>query len=718
MESDHEPNVGAQQPSKQQPSLDKRSKKKTSHRKRRFPWRAALIAVIGGGVLLAAGGWTAFRVLVAGQDIALLEKPLPAPTIIYDDSGKEATRIALGTIEPVDYADLPKQLIDAVVAVEDKRFFDHGGTDVWGIGRALAVNLTSGKTVQGGSTITQQLAKNVFLSQERTWTRKWKEVLLAQKIEEHYDKQQIMDMYLNQIYFGEGAWGIKRAADVYFGKPVKELTLSESALLAGIIRAPSALTPFKHPEAAKERRDTALRLMKDQGKIDAPAYAAAIRAPIKLRTSESRTDEAMKYPYYVDALIREASSQYGLSENDVLHGGLRIYTTLDTKMQEAAERVYADDSAFPASSADRMIQSGAALVDPRDGGIKALVGGRGKQPFRGFNRAVQLKRQPGSAMKPIAVYTPAFEQGYTPEDRLMDEPVDFGGYRPKNAGGGYHGEVSIYDAIVNSYNIPAVELLNEMGIDAGMDAAKRFGIPLTDADRTLGLALGGLQEGVSPLQMAEAFGVFANDGTRMPAHAIARIDSADGAVVAEAPAPADAGIRVTEPEVARTMTSVLQGVVREGTGELASLGDRPVAGKTGTTEMPGTGGNGIKDNWFVGYTPQLVGAVWLGYDHTDASHYLTTTSKAAAAVFQKLMGAALDGAPVMDFPAPPASSEPGKKHDEPGKNEDDDKPGKGHGKGPEDDKPKPPKKDDRDKPDGPKHGRDHDKGKGHRGEDD
>ncbi|MFC4810518.1 transglycosylase domain-containing protein [Paenibacillus sp. GCM10023250] len=712
MESDHEPNAQGQ--ADQRRNMKKRSKK--TRRKRKFPWRTAVIALVGGGVLLAAGGWTAFRVLVAGQDIALLEKPLPAPTIIYDDRGKEATRIALNTIEPVDDADLPQHLIDAVVAVEDKRFFDHGGMDVWGVGRALAVNLTSGKTVQGGSTITQQLAKNVFLSQERTWTRKWKEVLLAEKIEEHYDKRQIMDMYLNQIYFGEGAWGIKRAADVYFGKPVRELTLSESALLAGIIRAPSALSPVKHPEAAKARRDTALQLMRDQGKISAVEYTGAIQSPIKLRTSQSVDDDAMKYPYYVDALIREASAQYGLSENDVLHGGLRIYTTLDTKMQEAAERVYADDSAFPASSADQLIQSGAALVDPRDGGIKALVGGRGKQPFRGFNRAVQLKRQPGSAMKPIAVYTPAFERGYTPEDRLMDEPVDFGGYRPKNAGGGYHGEVSIYDAIVNSYNIPAVELLNEMGIDAGMDAAKRFGIPLTDADRTLGLALGGLQEGVSPLQMAEAFGVFANDGTRMPAHAVARIESADGALVAETPA--NAAVRVTDPQVARTMTAVLQGVVREGTGELASLGDRPVAGKTGTTEMPGTGGHGIKDNWFVGYTPQLVGAVWLGYDHTDASHYLTTTSKAAAAVFQQLMSAALADEPAADFPAAAALG-PGKKHDEPGKREDDDKPdkpGKGHGKGGKDDKPKPPKKDD--KPDGPKHGKDHDKGKGHRGEDD
>jgi penicillin-binding protein 2A len=337
-----------------------------------------------------------------------------------------------------------------------------------------------------------------------------------------------------------------------------------------------------------------------------------------------------------------------MTENEVLHGGLRIYTTLDTQMQQAAERVYAQEALFPESTADQLIQSGAVLVDPRDGGIKALIGGRGKQPFRGFNRAVQLKRQPGSTMKPISVYTPAFEQGYTPGDMLLDEPVDIGGYQPKNAGGAYHGEVSIYDAIVHSYNVPAVRLLNDIGIDAGMEASERFGIRLTDADRTLGLALGGLQEGVSPLEMAEAFGSFANNGTRMPAHSIVRIESADNEILAEAAH--DAGVKATEPSVAHMMTSVLQGVVREGTGEAAALPDRPVAGKTGTTEMPGSGGQGAKDNWFVGYTPQLVGAVWLGYDHTDASHYLTTTSKAAAAVFQALMSEALKDQPVLEFP--------------------------------------------------------------------
>ena len=246
--------------------------------------------------------------------------------------------------------------------------------------------------------------------------------------------------------------------------------------------------------------------------------------------SKPSRDNAIKYPYYVDQIIREASDQYGLTENEVLHGGLRIYTTLDTKMQQAAERVYAEESLFPESKADQLSKAVRSWSIRSDGGIKALIGGRGKQPFRGFNRAVQLKRQPGSTMKPISVYTPAFEQGYSPDDTLLDEPVDFGGYQPKNAGGVYHGEVSIYDAIIHSYNVPAVRLLNEIGIDAGIMTSARFGIELIgrgsytrpSARRTAGRRVASLNN------MAEAFGVFANDGTPMPGHSIIRIDPADG----------------------------------------------------------------------------------------------------------------------------------------------------------------------------------------------
>jgi len=633
-----------------------------NNKKPRAVWIKTAFVFILSAILLAIACIVIFNLLVARQDVSRLEEPLPASTIVYDQNNTEVLRLSPSKSEPVTYDSLPKPLIEAVVAVEDKRFFEHSGTDLQGISRALLTNLSSGRTVQGASTITQQLAKNVFLTQERTWSRKWKELLLAQKIERNYSKQQIITYYLNQIYFGEGAWGIKKAADIYFGVPVNKLTLSQSALLAGIIKAPSALSPYRHPEEATARRNVVLQLMKDQGKIDQATYAASIAEPLHLLSSKPVNSNGIKYPYYIDQMIREAGEKYGLTQNEVLYGGLRFITTLDTHMQEAVEHVYAQDSNFPASSSDQLIQSGAVLVDPRDGGIKALVGGRGKQNFRSFNRAVQLKRQPGSTMKPISVYTPAFEQGYSPEDTLIDEPVNFNGYQPRNAGGSYHGEVSIYESIIHSYNVPAVKLLNELGIDAGMESAKRFGLELTDEDRSLGLALGGLQEGVSPLDMAEAFSVFANDGSRIPAHTIIRIETADGEIVGEADP--EERITVTTPTVARTMTAVLEGVVSNGTGTAAALTGRQLAGKTGTTEMPGTNGEGMKDNWFVGYTPQLVGAVWLGYDHSDAAHYLTTTSKAAAAVFQKLMSEALEDEPVLAFPKAPVIAAKAKNKEE------------------------------------------------------
>ncbi|NIK76278.1 penicillin-binding protein 2A [Paenibacillus castaneae] len=612
------------------------------------------IVMLVAGVLVIAvvlGGFGTFRMLVNAQDVDQLNDPLPAATILYDGSGQEATRISFNKIEGIGYDAIPKHMVDAVVAVEDKRYFEHTGMDMRAIGRAFLTNFTEGGTVQGGSTITQQLAKNVFLSQERTWSRKWNEVLLAKKIEESYSKQEIMEMYLNQIYYGEGAWGIKRAAYTYFGKEVDQLTIAESALLAGLVKAPSALTPYKHLDKAKERRDIVLGLMRDQGLISEEAYKESLSEAIKLLDAKPNRVDDIRYPYYVDQIIREAMTLYGLSENEVLQGGLRIYTELDTGMQQAAEEVYTKESLFPSSANDQQIQSGAVLVDPRNGGIRALVGGRGEQPFRGFNRATQLKRQPGSTMKPLAVYTPALEQGYKPDDKLVDEPININGYEPHNADGAFHGQVTLYEALIQSYNIPAVKLLNEIGIEKGMDASARFGIPLTDADRTLGLALGGLHEGTSPLQMAEAYGVFANDGIRMKAHAITRIETMDGIVLAEFQG--KTGEKVTEPETARVMTAMLEGVIKEGTGKAAALNGRPLAGKSGTTEMPGTTGYGAKDNWFVGYTPQLVGAVWLGYDQSDSSHYLKTSSKAAAVVFQALLEGAMINEPFMPFPAPP-----------------------------------------------------------------
>ncbi len=609
------------------------------------------LVLLGSGICLGVmllGGWGAFRMLVNAQDVKLLDETLPAATIIYDREGAEATRISFNKIEEIGYEDMPQSIIDAAVAVEDRRFWEHDGLDLRAAGRAMAANLGAGGKVQGGSTITQQLAKNVFLSHEKTWSRKWNELLLAMKVEENYSKQDIMEMYLNRIYFGEGAWGIKRAAYVYFGKEPSELTVAESALLAGLVKAPSALAPYKHPDKAKARRNVVLGLMKEQSLITPEIYAQAIEEPIKLLESKPTRTGDIQYRYYVDELIREAMTTYGLSENEVLEGGLRIYTELDPRMQQAAEQTYAKEELFPPSAKDQLLQSGSVLVDPRSGGVRAIVGGRGEQPFRGFNRATQLQRQPGSAMKPLAVYAPALEQGYLPGDTLLDEPISINGYAPGNADGRFHGKVTLYEALAQSYNVPAVKLLHEIGVDKGADSAIRFGIPLGESDRTLAMALGGLQHGVSPLQLAAAYSVFANNGIQQQAHTIRRIESAQGEVIGAFAG--SEGAQVLEPAVAQTMNAMLQMVVTNGTGAEAALAGRPMAAKSGTTQMPGTDGYGARDNWFVGYTPQLVGAVWLGYDQSDQNHYLQTSSKAAGVVLKALMDEALQGEPVLSFP--------------------------------------------------------------------
>ncbi|MDN4593385.1 transglycosylase domain-containing protein [Polycladomyces subterraneus] len=606
------------------------------------PWVRRLTWGLAGFVVIFLIG---INIAIAMTDVDSLAKPVDQPTIIYDRYGRVASKIMMSNREGVKFRQIPPYLIHAVIATEDRRFYEHGGVDYIGTLRALWVNLLSGKTVQGGSTLTQQLAKNEFLTQDRTLERKLKEFLYAKKIERTYSKNQILEMYLNRIYFGEGAWGIKQAARTYFGKDVSQLTLGESAMLAGMIKAPSALSPYKHFNQAMERRNVVLRLMKDQGYITEQQMKQAENQDIVLERKK-RDPYNGKYPWYVDAIIQEAISKYGLTANEVLHGGLRIYTELDPRMQRVAETVYNDDSLFPQSKADQLIQSGAVLLDPSTGGIRALVGGRGEHVFRGFNHATQLKRQPGSALKPLAVYTPALEQGWQIGSVLKDEPMDFGGYRPQNHDGHYLGRLTMYEAVIDSANVPAVWLLQQIGIDKGIGALERFEIPITKEDRQLGLALGGLREGTSPLRMAQAYSVFPNNGLMVEAHTIRKIETADGEQLGRWYKKVT---RVTSKKVAQSITYMLRGVVLEGTGKQARIPGREVAGKTGTTQMPGMN-DGNKDNWFVGYTPQLVGAVWLGYDKTDAQHFLRTAAgDSAAIIFREMMSRALAGQPAQAF---------------------------------------------------------------------
>lgn len=594
-----------------------------------------------------------FHVYSEGADISALNDDLAQSTVIYDSKGEVASKISALKNEGVKIEEVPDHVKNAVVAIEDHRFYEHDGVDLVGISRAFVQNVKAGSIVEGGSTITQQLTKNALLSTEKTYKRKLEEFFLAREIEKQYSKDEIMQMYLNRIYFGNGSWGIKRAAMGYFGKDVKDLTISEAAMLAGLIKAPSSLDPYKNYEKAEERRDVVLLMMKTHGFIKEEEYKKAVAEKVAL--NENGGDPLRgQYPYYLDHVIDEAIKKYGLTQEEILTGGLQIYTELDVTMQSAVEATYAKDEVFPKGTDKQIVQSGAALIDPKTGGIRALVGGRGEHVFRGYNRATQLKAQPGSTMKPLAVFAPAVEEGWEVTDMLKDKELDFKDYKPENYNGKYKGEVPMYEALKDSLNVPAVWLLNEIGIVKGMDSVKKFGIDLDpQQDRNLGLALGGLSTGVSPVTMAEAYSAFANAGERHESHAITKIVDKEGNTIAEYKGEKSQAI---SKETAEKITTMLLGVVQEGTGKGAQITGRELAGKTGSTQVPIEGIKGTKDQWFVGYTPQLVGAVWVGYDKTDKDHYLTTTSsEGAALVFKDFMAEALKNTNAESFNVPPIS---------------------------------------------------------------
>ncbi|GKV65562.1 MULTISPECIES: transglycosylase domain-containing protein [unclassified Sporosarcina] len=621
----------------------KSPKQKSSLMKKmtRFIFIGLLLAVLCGLLIL--------NIFITFSDVSKLEEPAPRSTFIYAPDGEIISKISNSNIEGVSIDQIPQTLIDAVVSVEDQRFYKHHGVNYLRMGRALIQNAFKGKIVAGGSTITQQLAKNVFLTEDRTYSRKFKELILAKKIERTYSKDEIMERYLNQIYFGDGSWGVQRAAQNYFGKDINKLTLSESATLAGVIKAPTHLSPTKNMEKSLNRRNLVLSLMLREQYITREEYDDAVGQKIVLADSTVPKYKG-KYPYYIDRVIDEAVNTYHLTKNEVLSGGLHIYTEINPVIQDALEAVYKDDRYFPKSTPDQLIQSASVFLNPKTGGISALVGGRGEYTHGRFNNATKLIRQPGSALKPLAVYTPALEKGYRMSDLLLDEPINIDGYSPKNFDQKNRGQVTMYDALAHSYNIPPVWLLDQIGIKNGVRAVERFGIPLEKNDHALGLALGGMDKGTSPLRMAQAFSAFANNGVMVDAHAIAAIKNSEGKVIGKW---REQSVEVTDAEVAQQMTYMLQGAVEEGTAAKAQISGMEVAGKTGTTQLPFSGVDGSKDHWFVGYTPDIAGAVWLGYDQTDSEHYLTSTSSfTAPPIFAQVLSRTMSELPTKKFDLP------------------------------------------------------------------
>lgn len=639
-------------------------------------WGFAVSGLAAAILLLTAASY------VSSLDVSKLGEPLARPTVILDRNGEEIYKLSVARLEPVTIDEMPSELLEAIVAVEDRRYYEHPGVDIASIVRALYIDLKEREFAEGASTITQQLARNAFLTLDKTVERKLKEAAYALKIEMTYDKQQVLELYLNTIYFGSGAWGVQAASQTYLGKDVSDVTLDEAALLAGLPQAPSRYSPFANPELAVERRNVVLQRMAEQGFIEESELQEALSKELMLNDASAEEAEQARYASYIDVVIQEAAERYGITERQLMGGGYTIRTEMDRRMQEAAAEVYADPAQFPASEDDQMVQSGAVFLDQKTGGIRALMGYRGEGTYRAFNRAAQLKRQPGSSFKPIAVYGPALEAGYTPYSMLYDGPFDSGGYRPRNWDDRYRGEVTMAEAIRQSWNIPAVWLLDQIGVDQGVAFAERLGVTLAEADRGLSLALGGLSEGVSPLKMARAFSAFANNGELQEAHTISEIRAEDGTVAAKFEAVPK---QAMDPNAAYTMTLLLQYAVAEGTGRSGAVPGWPTAGKTGTTQLPDTEDfagidGGSKDLWFAGYTPALTGAVWIGYDQTDRDHYMTASSAAAASVFQEIMSRALADAEPLAFAVPPGfradwedDREDDRKDDREDDREDDDK---------------------------------------------
>jgi penicillin-binding protein 2A len=620
---------------------------KNKKRKKKNPllkWVLVLLSLL---VIVIMAGCTAAMTLGSTLvDEGKVKEQIETSTI-FDQQGQEVAKLyAVEDREYVEYQKIPELVKKAFVNTEDERFYSHPGIDVIAIGRAIYKDILAGSAVEGASTITQQLAKNVYLTNQKTLWRKTQEALIALNLEQNYSKEQILEFYLNEIYFGDAVYGIQAASEYYFGKDVQDLNLSETATLAGLPKAPNNYSPFKNYEKAIERRNTVLYLMHRNGSITAEQKDAAMKEELKL-VKKGKSKEGLQS--YIDYLLKEASEKYGLTENQLYRGGYKIHTQMDALAQQSMAKAFSNPKLFPASKSKDIVQAGMVMLDPHTGGIVAMMGGR-DYVSKDLNRALR-KRSPGSAFKPLAVYAPALEKGWNPYDMLRDEKLTFAGnYSPKNYNNQYDGEVTLYDSLKDSKNVPAVWLLNEIGIDTSFRYLDRFGIPYDKKeDRQLGIALGGLTNGVSTLDMARAYSAFANQGVIIEPHIISSIHDRDGNVIVEAEVNTST---VVSEQTAYYMTKMLQTVVSDGTGKAASM-NRPVAGKTGTTQMEGTGGKGNRDAWFVGYTPEYVGAIYMGYDQSDSkTNYLTKGSSVTAAIFKTVMEETLQGRKVTSFTKP------------------------------------------------------------------
>ena len=522
-------------------------------------------------------------------------------SIIYDGQSDMVTRLhGVQDRTWVSISELQPSTVYAFISAEDARFFEHEGVDVIRIAGAIVADIKAGSYVQGASTISQQLIKLSHLTSEKTISRKAEEAALAYEMERQYSKEDILEMYLNYVYFGGGYYGIEAAAEGYFGVHASDLTLDQSAMLAGILKSPSSYAPHINYAASINRRNNILRLMRDYGYItDDEKKQASARRPTILH------DKREEYSgYYTDAVTKSAAALMGITVDELIRGGYSIYSAMDSDIQHYCEEMFKNGELFPAEDSEAAI----VVLEPSTGMVVAMVGGRSYTGGISFNRATDIRRQPGSVIKPVIAYAPAFEYlNYTAADMILDEETTFADYTPSNYGNKYYGWVTVREAVTKSLNVPAVKTLSAVGVYRAKDFAKRCGIEFDDKDDSLALALGGFTYGVSPLQIAGAYSCFASGGIYNTPTLIKKITDRNGLTVYEY---RQDSRRVMSEANAYILTSMLKSVVTEGTGHRLNTLDIPIAGKTGTVGLA----NGNRDAWMAGYTPEYTAVVWQGYD--------------------------------------------------------------------------------------------------------
>jgi len=596
-----------------------------------------LLIVIGAITYYYASGY-AYQVSELKSEASTLVKKSTTDTFrqtetseVYDANGNTISVLkGEKDVYYLTYDQIPEMAVKAIVSIEDKKFFDHNGVDYKAIARAIYAMLRNGEVTQGGSTITQQLARTIFLSNEKTWQRKVEEIYIASELENKYSKEQILEFYLNNVYFANGYYGIQAAAKGYFSKDVSELSLSQICYILAIPNRPTYYDPVVNPENTLKRRDRILGSMLKDGSISQAAYDQAIAETITLERPDTiKNNYVETYVYYcaTEALMKqngfefetkfdseaeeeayatEYEDAYNEYNTSLFTSGYRIYTTIDLNIQSQLQNSIDTNLAEFEDVNDEgvyTLQGAGVCIDNDTGMVVAIVGGR-QQDITGYtlNRAFQSYRQPGSSIKPLLVYTPALEMGYTPDTLVNDVQVEDG---PENADGKYLGEIPLRTAVALSKNTVAWQIYSEVTPEKGMEYLLNMGFSqITEDDYGMAASLGGLTVGVSPLEMAKGYGTIYNDGYMRNPSCIEKITDSKGNVIYQVE---EEEVEIYEENAARYMTDMLQSVLTDGTGKGVSLGEMPAAGKTGTT-------NNNRDGWFVGYTNYYTTSIWVGYD--------------------------------------------------------------------------------------------------------